>query len=43
MDEVDATFVPAFAVRVTDALAGRDEPWVRTHDGVSVLDADAVG
>ncbi|EIV95828.1 NUDIX hydrolase [Frankia sp. QA3] len=41
--QIQARFVPAFAVRVTDALAGRGEPFVRTHDGVSVLAADGPG
>ncbi|WP_261575168.1 NUDIX hydrolase [Frankia gtarii] len=42
-DDVQARFVPAFAVRVSDALAGRSEPFVRAHDGVSVVAADGPG
>lgn len=37
LDEVRARFVPAFAVRVTDAVSGDGETFVRTHDGMSVL------
>ncbi|MCM3886362.1 NUDIX hydrolase [Frankia sp. R82] len=40
-DEVAARFVPAFAVRVRDALAGQGEAFVRMHDGVSVLNMGA--
>ncbi|WP_261556153.1 NUDIX hydrolase [Frankia tisae] len=42
-DDAQARFVPAFAVRVSDALAGRGEPFVRAHDGVSVVTADGPG
>ncbi|ABW10485.1 NUDIX hydrolase [Parafrankia sp. EAN1pec] len=38
VDEVVRRSVPAFAVRVTDALAGQPEPFLRHHDGVRVLD-----
>ncbi len=41
--QVQARFVSAFAVRVSDALAGRSEPFVRAHDGVSVVAADGPG
>jgi 8-oxo-dGTP pyrophosphatase MutT (NUDIX family) len=41
--QVQARFVPAFAVRVNDALAGQGEPFVRAHDGVSVVAADGPG
>ncbi|ABD13053.1 NUDIX hydrolase [Frankia sp. CcI156] len=41
IDEVRTRFVPAFAIRVADAVAGRLEPFIRTHDGVSVLPSDA--
>lgn len=37
VDEVVQRSVPAFAVRVTDALAGQPEPFLRHHDGVRVL------
>ncbi|CAO5173330.1 hypothetical protein FAIPA1_360010 [Frankia sp. AiPs1] len=42
-DEVEKRFVPAFAVRVADALDGRSEAAVRAHDGVSVLNLGASG
>lgn len=37
VDEIVQRSVPAFAVRVTDALAGRPEPFLRHHDGVQLL------
>ncbi|OAA25010.1 hypothetical protein UG55_1027118 [Frankia sp. EI5c] len=39
--EVEGRSVPAFAVRVTDALAGHEEPVLRHHDGIHLLGADA--
>ena len=38
VDEIVSRSVPAFAVRVTDALAGRMRPVVRHHDGVDLID-----
>ncbi|WP_163547702.1 NUDIX hydrolase [Candidatus Frankia nodulisporulans] len=41
--EVRTRFEGVFAVRVADALVGRDEAFVRVHDGVSVLAEGAGG
>ncbi|WP_080043553.1 NUDIX hydrolase [[Actinomadura] parvosata] len=35
-EEVRALCVPAFAIRVLDALSGNDTPFIREHDGVTV-------
>ncbi|MCK9899646.1 NUDIX domain-containing protein [Frankia sp. Cpl3] len=37
VDEIVQRSVPAFAVRVTDALAGGREPVLRHHDGVHLM------
>ncbi|MFE9575341.1 NUDIX hydrolase [Nocardia sp. NPDC006044] len=38
--EVSDAMVPAFAVRVLDALDEREQPKVRAHDGVNLLRED---
>lgn len=35
--------VPAFAIRVVDAVAGRPEAFVRAHDGVAIVSPEAPG
>nr|WP_230205200.1 NUDIX domain-containing protein [Parafrankia elaeagni] len=37
VDEIVRRSVPAFGVRVTDALAGEQEPVLRHHDGVHLV------
>lgn len=39
-DEIARRSVPAFAMRVSDALAGYREPVLRHHDGVRLLGVD---
>ncbi|WP_347280158.1 NUDIX hydrolase [Frankia sp. CcI49] len=41
VEEVVRRSTPAFAVRVTDALAGRQEPVLRHHDGVRLLGVES--
>ena len=38
VDEIVSRSAPAFAVRVTDAVAGQLKPFLRHHDGVDLIE-----